>query len=90
MSKKDYIIGDILIEIDDNHKNDTKDRLKAIRKFYGMTQKQISDMLDIPLDTWQQWERGRREPPKYIFNLIKCTLKYKMYIEKNSDCKETL
>ena len=84
MEKPDYFIEDILVETIPNKEKATKDMLKDIRKIYQMTQKEIAEILDIPLDTWQQWERGRREPPKYMIKLILYTLKYKINIEKKT------
>lgn len=46
-----------------------------IKNKSGMTQKQISEYLKIPLPTIEAWCRGTRTPPEYIINLIEYKLK---------------
>lgn len=82
MVKNDYIIGDTLIECNPTEDKEMMFKLKKIRKSYGMTQKQISELLGIPLNTWCQWERGRRTPPPYILRLISYSLEFKMNEKK--------
>lgn len=80
MSDIDYIQDGYLIE---THKIESKVFFKNIRKEYGMTQKEISELLNIPLTTWRQWEQGRREPPEYIEKLVVYSLKF--LNQKNKD-----
>lgn len=40
----------------------------------NLTQKQMSDLLDVPLRTIEDWDSGRRKPPKYVVSLIICKL----------------
>ena len=47
---------------------------KEIKEKSGMTQKQISKYLKIPLPTIEAWCRGTRKPPEYLIELIQ----YKM------------
>ena len=36
-----------------------------------MNKNEFSTYFDIPVETLQQWESGRRNPPKYVISLIK-------------------
>ena len=36
----------------------------------SLTQKQMSDLLGIPLRTIEDWDSGRRKPPEYVVSLI--------------------
>lgn len=45
--------------------------IKSIRLKFKLTQKQLSEAcFDIPVRTIQDWEGGRRTPPKYMAMLI--------------------
>lgn len=44
--------------------------IKESRISAGLTQKQMSDLLEIPLRTIEEWEAGRRKPPAYVEKLI--------------------
>ena len=44
--------------------------IKESRLAAGLTQKQLSDMLDIPLRTIENWESELRTPPSYVEKLI--------------------
>lgn len=41
-----------------------KDLIKSKRKAKGWTQKFISELLNVPYQTWSNWERGKCEPAK--------------------------
>lgn len=56
----------------------TKELLREVRLKTGMTQKEFADFFYIPLRTYEQWERGIREMPKYTLRL----LLYKIMVEK--------
>ena len=43
---------------------------RSIRQSANLTQKQLSDMLGIPLRTIEDWDSGRRKPPEYVKDLI--------------------
>ena len=43
---------------------------KSTREKLGMTQKEISEKLNIPKRTWQDWELEQRIPPEWASNLI--------------------
>ena len=44
--------------------------IRDVRQSASLTQKQMSDLLDIPLRTIEDWDSGRRKPPEYVVSLI--------------------
>lgn len=46
------------------------ERLVVLRKKYGLTQKQLSELIGCPKRTLEEWEGERRECKKYILDLI--------------------
>lgn len=44
--------------------------IKEHRKSVGLTQKQFSELFEIPLDVVKSWDSGRRKPPKWAEKLI--------------------
>ena len=40
-------------------------KFKSAREKLGMTQKEISEKLNIPKRTWQDWELEQRMPPEW-------------------------
>lgn len=44
--------------------------IKDYRKLAGLTQKQFSELFEIPLDTVKKWDSGKMKPPKYVEKLI--------------------
>lgn len=56
---------------------ESKEILKKIRQETGMTQKAFAQYFQIPLRTYEQWERGIREMPEYLLRLML----YKIRIE---------
>lgn len=48
--------------------------IRDVRQSASLTQKQMSDLLGIPLRTIEDWDSGRRKPPKYVVSLIICKL----------------
>lgn len=44
--------------------------IKEIRKLTGLSQPQFSQKYNIPLPTLRHWERGDRECPQYVFELL--------------------
>ena len=57
--------------------------IKEIRTAAGITQKEFSDIFDIPIDTVKNWDTGRRKPPEWAEKLI--IEKLNTMIEKNAD-----
>ena len=45
-------------------------KFKSAREKLGMTQKEISEKLNIPKRTWQDWELEQRMPPEWAERLI--------------------
>ena len=44
--------------------------IRSLRQKLGLSQRAVSEMLHVPLPTWEQWERGVRTPPEYVMELI--------------------
>lgn len=38
-------------------------QIKEYKKSAGLTQKEFSDLFEIPLDVVKSWDSGRRKPP---------------------------
>lgn len=55
--------------------------IKHLRNLAGLTQKQFSARLGIPLRTIEDWEGWRREPPDYVAHLIEYYLVHEGLIE---------
>ena len=61
---------------------ESAEKIKRIREQTGLSRKDFSTHLGIPLRTIEDWEAGRRKPPEYIPRLIEYQLKYEELIEK--------
>ena len=59
-------------------------RIRDLRESIGLTRKEFSDHIGIPLRTLEDWEAGRRTPPEYIPRLIAYQLKYEELLRKIS------
>lgn len=57
---------------------DSQELIKKLRKEAGMTQRAFAEYFNIPLRTYEQWERGKRKIPGYLLRLMV----YKLKIEK--------
>ncbi|MBE7090502.1 MAG: helix-turn-helix transcriptional regulator [Clostridiales bacterium] len=45
--------------------------LKELREEKGLSQKQVAELLGLPISTYANWEQGRREPSiTDIFRLL--------------------
>ncbi len=55
---------------------DTQNTIKELRHQTGLSRKDFSTHIGIPLRTIEDWEAGRRTPPEYIPRLIAYQLKY--------------
>jgi putative transcriptional regulator len=53
-----------------------------IRKKSGLSQRKFSELLNIPLRTWESWGRGLRVPPNYVVDLIAYRLKDEFKAQK--------
>ena len=49
--------------------------LKEERIEYGITQKELSEITEIPLRTIENWETGKRHPSPWVEKLLKSYLK---------------
>ena len=45
-------------------------KIKDARIAAGLSQKKMSQILEIPVRTIQDWEGGKRQPPVYVEKLI--------------------
>ena len=61
---------------------ESADKIRGLRKQTGMTRKDFSVHIGIPLRTIEDWEAGRRKPPEYIPRLIEYQMKYEELIGK--------
>ena len=61
---------------------ESADKIRRLREQTGMTRKDFSIHIGIPLRTIEDWEAGRRRPPEYIPRLIEYQLKYEELIGK--------
>lgn len=44
--------------------------IKEHRQVVGLTQKQFSELFEIPIDVVKSWDSGRRKPPVWAEKLI--------------------
>lgn len=58
------------------------EKIRKIREQTGLSRKDFSIHIGIPLRTIEDWEAGRRRPPEYIPRLIEYQIKYEELIEK--------
>ena len=61
---------------------ESADKIRRLREQTGMTRKDFSIHIGIPLRTIEDWEAGRRRPPEYMPRLIDYQLKYEELIGK--------
>lgn len=58
--------------------------IKELRENIGLSRKEFSEHVGIPVRTLEDWEAGRRTPPEYIPRLISYQLKYEELLRKVS------
>ena len=58
--------------------------IKQLRESIGLSRKEFSTHVGIPVRTLEDWEAGRRTPPEYIPRLIAYQLKYEELLRKVS------
>ena len=63
------------------------ERIGKIRERTGLSRKDFSVHIGIPLRTLEDWEAGRRRPPEYIPRLIEYQIRYEelMAIRKGEE-----
>lgn len=69
-------------------KNDSENiscRVKLLRLWSEMTQKQFSDYFGIPIRTIQDWESERRNCLPYILDLMEYRLMHEGYLNQNKN-----
>ena len=69
---------------------DSSKIIKELRDSVGLSRKEFSEHIGIPVRTLEDWEAGRRTPPEYIPRLISYQLKYEELLRKvsTSDVKD--
>ena len=63
---------------------ETANRIRELRESIGLTRKEFSEHIGIPVRTLEDWEAGRRTPPEYIPRLISYQLKYEELLREVS------
>ncbi len=56
-------------------------QIKELRESVGLSRKEFSLHVGIPVRTLEDWEAGRRTPPEYVPRLIAYQLKYEELIQ---------
>jgi DNA-binding transcriptional regulator YiaG len=44
--------------------------IKKLRNETGMSQSKFAKEFDIPVNSLQNWETGRRKPPEYVYRML--------------------
>lgn len=63
-------------------------KIKEIRNLTSLTQEQFSKQYNIPLPTLKHWERGDRECPNYVLELLEFKVKEDLSMIKIEKSKE--
>lgn len=61
---------------------DSAKKIRELRDSVGLTRKEFSEHVGIPVRTLEDWEAGRRTPPEYIPRLIEYQLKYERLLRE--------
>lgn len=64
--------------------------MKALRKKWHLTQKQLHDITGIPVRSISNWECGIRKPPQYIIDLAYYKVNHEMELKKTQEEIERL
>lgn len=75
-------IYDIIIKNEGGFFMDSAKRIRELRDSVGLTRKEFSEHVGIPVRTLEDWEAGRRTPPEYIPRLIAYQLKYERLLQE--------
>lgn len=67
---------------------DSAKKIRELRDSVGLTRKEFSEHVGIPVRTLEDWEAGRRTPPEYIPRLIAYQLKYERLLQEYTDSKK--
>lgn len=57
----------------------TADRLRELRSQTKLSQSEFAEQIGIPIQTYSQWETGRRNPPSYVVDMIEKLMKLDWY-----------
>lgn len=68
----------------------TADDFITLREQTGMNRKEFSENLGVPYRTMTDWERGMRQAPDYVFNLIKEKVDRSFKLEKKPSVRAAL
>ena len=63
-------------------------KIKELRESTGLSRKEFSEHIGIPVRTLEDWEAGRRTPPEYVPRLISYQLKYEELVRNLSDTSQ--
>lgn len=58
--------------------------IKKLREETGLSQSKFAQIFDIPVYTLQEWEQGRRNPPKYMEQMLNEILIGRGILEKTA------
>lgn len=64
-------------------------KIKELRMLTGMSQRQFAAYFGISVRTMQEWEQERREPPAYLFGLLKRILDLEYFKKAECDTIQT-
>lgn len=67
---------------------DSAKKIKELRDSVGLTRKEFSEHVGIPVRTLEDWEAGRRTPPEYIPRLIEYQLKYERLLREYTNSEK--
>lgn len=67
---------------------DSAKKIKELRDSVGLTRKEFSEHVGIPVRTLEDWEAGRRTPPEYISRLIEYQLKYERLLREYTNSEK--
>lgn len=70
----------------DNLASDGSNAVTILRESTGMRKKEFALYYDIPIDTLNQWENGRRTPPEYVLKLISRVIELEKKLDQKDCC----
>lgn len=62
---------------------DINQQIIDLRKETELNRKAFAEHFGIPLRTLEDWEAGRRTPPRYVLRLMKYQIEYEKLINKD-------
>ena len=58
--------------------------IREIKEKYSVNNRQLSVVTGIPMRSLQQWEKGERKPPEYIYGLIESALERNVVVRRDA------